>query len=551
MEGNARSEDSAPPDGMFDPPHPGHDGEVETVVTRLREYLWAIRSLTGYGLFAWRVGPDSFTEDSELERALGPAAAPLRVPGQATAEYLRLVHPSDRDGVREAVRAALAGEVPEYRCEHRILFGDGDAPTERWISTLARVEVDDAGAPARLIGVFADVTDRRVVDLARARAQKFEAVATLTSGVAHDFNNIIGAILSYTTVARAELRAGASPAESLSQIERGARRAEQVVNRLLSYTRERPPRRELFFLGDVVEEATSLMRASIGRAVELGTEVPPVLPPMRGDPTELHQVIVNLIANARQALDDRPGRIDVTLDLVALQDERSGPSAALLLPGTYLQLRVTDDGPGIDPHVMPRIFDPFFTTKRVGEGTGLGLAAAHGIVQRHGGEIFAENCAGGGARFTVLLPAEAPAQPAEPTDRDELNGPTILFVDDEEGFAALAERAMPYAGCRVSSYTDPERALEALRAAPGAFDAVVTDLSMPRLSGLQLAKHVRLIRPDIPIVLTSGYMDAEDHAEAEAAGVDTVMLKPCAVDALASEALRLLRRRPGVRAGGA
>ncbi|MBJ7471747.1 MAG: response regulator, partial [Solirubrobacteraceae bacterium] len=232
--------------------------------------------------------------------------------------------------------------------------------------------------------------------------------------------------------------------------------------------------------------------------------------------------------------------------------ERRTGVVAGLDAGEYLRLRVIDDGPGVSESILGKVFDPFFTTKGPNEGTGLGLAAVHSIIRNHGGVIAAERHRGGGAMFTAYLPVQTPPEspatmpkPAAPVVGDQPVA-RVLFVDDEEALVRLAYRAMPYCGCQVTGFTDPEEALEAFVADPKAFDAVVTDLSMPGLTGLELTERLRAVRSDIPVVLTSGYMAGEDQDDAERRGVSAILPKPCSIDDLAAEVLRLLGSSPRV-----
>jgi CheY-like chemotaxis protein len=347
-------------------------------------------------------------------------------------------------------------------------------------------------------------------------------------------------------VAEAELSAGASPQESLAEIARGALRAGELTKRLLTFAREEPVRQVSLDLGAVVREAASLVRPTMPRGTELEVAIASGLPPVLGDSTQLHQVVVNLITNAGQALAGRDhGRISVSVEQIVLGERRTGVVAGLDA-GEYLRLRVVDDGPGIPEAIIGRVFDPFFTTKGPNEGTGLGLAAVHSIVRNHRGVIAAEHHRAGGACLTAYLPVqsspERPATVAEPAPPLTGAQPVarVLFVDDEEALVRLAYRAMPYCGCEVAGFTDPLEAAEAFAADPTAFDAVITDLSMPGLTGLELTERVRAIRGDVPVVLTSGYMASGDQVDAERRGVSAIMPKPCSIEDLASEVLRLL-----------
>ncbi len=518
------------------------EGGLTNDVGRLKQYLLATRELVGYGVFTWDIPRDRLSEDSTIDDILG-------VPfmrdhsGDALRRMLELVHPDDRSAFKERLAASLR-PGGEFRSEHRLILPrPGSEPEERWASVIGRVEFDD-GAASHMVGVFGDVTDRRAAADAQLRQDKLEALTTLTSGVAHDFNNVLGAILNFVQLARHEIKAGVSPDESLDEIERGATRAADTVSRLLSFSRDDPPRREPFDFAAVVDEACALMAPVMGEHVALHKAYAPGVPHVDGDPTQLHQVVVNLLSNARQAIADGAGEIRVSVDAA------DGGLPSTSPHGVHLCVRVADSGPGIEDAIIGRIFDPFFTTREVGQGTGLGLSSTQGIVQRHGGTITAANRIGGGAEFTVRLPATAAPGSRAPVPAAQETGPPaggeeqprIVFVDDEPALATLAERALPHSGCAVRSFTSPLEALAAIQADPGGVDVLITDFAMPGMSGIELIVAAREACPALPAVLTSGHLDGEDRADAARCRVDAIVPKPCTMDDLAAAALASWRR---------
>ncbi len=511
-----------------------------------QQQLQVALDLTGLGRFDLQLRAGQMVGDDRLSEILGVDA------GQLMAEhgldgFIDMIEPDHQDRVRRAVEQAIVPGGPRYDVVYPFVRPSAEGPERRWVAALGRVEFD-ADGPVRMVGVLEDVTDKRLEDEARIRLQKLEAMGTLAGGIAHDFNNVIGAILSYARVAEAELAAGASPAESIGEIARGALRAGDLTKRLLTFAREEPVRQVAIDLGEVVREAVSLVRPTMPRGTEVEVAVASELPTVLGDSTQLHQVVVNLVTNAGQALAGRErGLISVSVEEVVLGERRTGVVAGLDA-GEYLRLRVVDDGPGIAEAIVGRVFDPFFTTKGPNEGTGLGLAAVHSIIRNHRGVIAAEQHRAGGAALTAYLPVQSSPetpeivpQPAKPASSDQPVA-RVLFVDDEEALVRLAYRAMPYCGCEVTGFTDPLEAAEAFAATPDGFDAVVTDLSMPGLTGLELTERVRAIRGDVPVVLTSGYMASGDQADAERRGVSAILPKPCSIEDLAGEVLRLLAR---------
>lgn len=511
----------------------------------LQEQLGVALEVTGLGRYELNFAEGTLVADERVAEMVGINDPALLMAEGGMEALFATVDVEHRDRVRAAVEAAMVPGGPDCDVVYPILRDSEEGPERRWLAALGRVEFDGE-TPVRMVGVIDDMTEKRQEDEARIRLQKLEAMGTLAGGIAHDFNNVIGAILSYARVAEAELNVGESPAESIGEIARGAIRAGELTKRLLTFAREEPVQKVALDLGDVVREAAALARPTLPRGTELHVTVGAGLPEVLGDTTQLHQVVLNLITNAGQALAAQPsGRIDVSVEQVVLGERRTG-IVAPLAAGDYLRLRVVDDGPGIPEAILGRVFDPFFTTKGPNEGTGLGLAAVHSIIRNHGGVVAAEPHPGGGAMLTAFLPVQATSgAPAVLPDRapaavGEQPVARVLFVDDEEALVRLAYRAMPYCGCEVTGFTDSSEAVAAFAATPEAFDAIVTDFSMPGLTGLELTERVRAIRPDVPVVLTSGYMAQGDHADAQRRGVSTIMPKPCSIDDLASEVLRLL-----------
>lgn len=502
-----------------------------------------MRELAGYGIYVWYVQDDRFGDEGDL-RAFGVSAR-IHDPGKGAETYLALVHPDDRQQVRDAMAGALVPGGPDYRSEHRVCVDRPGGVQVRWVSTVGQTQFAQDGTPVRVIGAFADITDERLDQHAWLRIEKLETIATLVGGIAHDFNNIASAILSNALLAEQEVAVGRSPNDSLGEIQRAARRSAQLVERLLSFgTDSAPAAEQTYQLCDLLDEVVALMRPAAPTNVQITATYPPGMPAGKGDPVQLHQVIVNLITNAIHAIDGAQGTVAARIDGVVLGEHRPGITATLPA-GEYLRLRVSDTGPGIPADVADRIFDPFFTTKPTGQGTGLGLATCQTILRAHAGAIEAQTSPGGGATFTVYLPADpsrvrgTPAQPTPDTQR-----PHLMFVDDEEALVQLARRALPYSGCDVTAFTDPIQAIEEFERDPKRFDVVITDYAMPHLNGLQLAKRIYAVAPNTPIILSSGSLRDDETDTARRRGIITSIPKPASMDELANEARRLISR-PG------
>lgn len=513
-----------------------------------QEQLRSALALTGLGRYSLYLRDGRIDGDARNSEIHGLDVGALAA-SEGFGAAFALIHEDDIDRVRAGMEAAVAGG-PDQDVEYRIWRDAPDGSGDRelgWVAARGRVEFDEDG-PVRLVGVVEDITQRKLEEAARLRWQKREEISALASGVAHDFNNVISAILSNAALAETEMKLGASPETSIAEIAKGAERAADIVKRLLAIGREDEPTREAFDLCEVAEEACSLVQATLPPDVALRCECEEHVPLVFGSSTQLHQVIVNLVANAKYALDGRGGTIDVCVSQVFTP----APAVDGKTPEQAIRVTVCDDGPGILQSAVPKIFDPFFTTKPAGKGTGLGLAAARTILDNHGGSITARNRAGGGACFSVLVPTVdevvGSAPPAgELDDQSLLPLPShpvgrIFFVDDEAALVRLAERALPARGYAVRAFTDPSAALAAISDQPDAVDVLITDLSMPGLSGLELIQRVRGLRPDLPVVLSSGFLTAANREEADRHGVDVIVPKPCSVDDLAAAVVELLAR---------
>ncbi len=411
---------------------------------------------------------------------------------------------------------------------------------------------DSLGMPVRVLEVNADITARRHAEEWQTRSQKLEALGTLSGGIAHDFNNILLAINGNVNLAMADLPEKHPAQQSLMEILKAGTRASELVKRILGFSRPQEQKKNVVQLQPVIEEALKLMRATLPARIQFVTQFAAEVSPAKVDAGQIHQVVVNLATNAAHAIGEKNGTITVRLDAVSVtpDDMRTAPN---LREGRYVRLFVSDDGAGMDRATLNRIFDPFFTTKKQGEGTGLGLSVVHGIVSSHDGAISVTSHLGEGTAFHIYFPvatekpedkAEAPAQtPQRHTER-------VLYVDDEEALVFLATRLLERSGYQVTGFTDAVSALKEFRAHPEAFDVVVTDLSMPRMSGFELTEEVHRIREEIPVVLTSGYLQAEDQQRAEVLGIRELIQKPATANLLAGALERILAEQ-GTRVHGA
>ena len=405
------------------------------------------------------------------------------------------------------------------------------------------------GSSEQGVSFILDLTERKAAEAERERlgqrlrqAEKMEAIGRLAGGIAHDFNNILGAILGYGEMTQKALGEGNGVRRYVDQVMQAGARGKGLVERILAFSRSGLGERVPVHVQSVIEEALQILAASLLPQVRLEKRLDVGDTAMVGDATQLHQVAMNLYTNALQAMQDG-GVLTVVLDRESVTERRL-LSHGTLLPGPYVHLSVSDTGSGIPPAVLERMFDPFFTTKGIGDGTGLGLSLVHGIVADLGGAIDVTTQAGAGTTFTVWLPAagETPRLLAEPVgELPQGNGETVMIVDDERSLVALAEETLAVLGYEPAGFDSSVAALQAFRAEPQRYDLVLTDETMPDLSGVELAREIRRLRPDLPIVLMSGYSGAQLTGRARAIGVAEVLRKPLVRRDIAEALGRALR----------
>jgi PAS domain S-box-containing protein len=496
--------------------------------------------------FEWHIGVGEGTNrwSQDLEVMYGLA------PGTYDGSYetwKKLVHPDDWPGVRAAIkRAHQTGDVAG---EYRVVHQDG---ATRWLQAKGRMFFDAEGNPSRMIGFMLDVTERRIAEEELKKmegqlrqSQRLEAMGTLAGGIAHDFNNLLGAILGYGEMALRGARAGSRLRRDIESILVAGERGRALVDRVLAFSRSGVGERVPVNVQKVVRETLKLVGAKSPEGIRIEHRLRAGRSAVLGDPTQIHQVLMNLVTNALHAMPGG-GTLHLWLDRVRLEAPRAA-TMGTLDAAEYVVLKVADTGTGISPQILERIFDPFFTTKEVGVGTGLGLSLVHGIATGLGGAIDVASTVGKGSVFTVYLPrfGEAPAadkaaaRPASKVLQGHLE--RILVVDDEAPLVDLVTRTLSDLGYTPVGLTSSSAALEMFRADPQRFDAVMTDESMPGASGSELIREIRQMRPQIPTLLVSGYVGTAELQKAREAGADEVLRKPLCAQELASTLARVLR----------
>lgn len=457
---------------------------------------------------------------------------------------LNMLIPEDRDRASENILRRLNGEEFSSQ-EYTALRKDGGTfPIMVHVTPVIR-----NNEPMGLRGIMIDITDhkqseeeKKELESQLQQVQKMEAIGTLAGGIAHDFNNILYSILGYAELAMDDVPEGSLARENLKEVLKGAVRAKDMVQQILTFSRKTDTKKKPIRIQSVVTEALNLLRTSIPTTIELRQNIDADCGPILADPTQIHQVVMNLATNAYQAMREKGGVLELTLMEEKISTDDSGFYLDLH-PGKYLKLTVSDTGHGIDKVIMEKIFDPYFTTKGPGEGTGMGLAMAHGIIKDHGGNIKVYSEVGKGTVFRIYLPliesrsskpnamVEGPAKPG--LER-------ILFVDDEEYIVLMTRQILERLGYQVISRTSSVEALEAFRAKPNEYDLIITDMTMPNMTGVELALKLKKIRSDIPIILCSGFSEMINDDKAKKIGISAYVMKPILKDELGGTIRKVL-----------
>lgn len=451
----------------------------------------------------------------------------------------------------ETIRRLLARCRETVRTRERALFEmpvPGE-PTGIWTEQNLIPVVDHDDRLRHVLWVWRDISQRkaaeereRLLEAKLARARKMEALGTLAGGIAHDFNNLLTAIIGQAELIKLDLAPETPALESAQHLLRAAYRAKDLVRQILTFSRRQPPQVRPLALGGVVEEAVRIFRQTAPEYVQVKTRIDPHPLVVSADATQIHQLVLNLCTNAAHAITEAGGA--VTIGLTAVDVEPA--FAALhppLRPGPAARLSVVDTGRGMDAATLEHMFEPFFTTKPLGVGTGLGLAVVHGIVESHGGAITVSSEPGRGSSFEVYFPRLG----VEPETEGEIvrraprgSGERIYLIDDEPQVLQVGASALERLGYLPASFSNPQSAVEAFLADPRAARLVITDLSMPTLGGIQLARKFWQIRPELPIVLITGFSGSIDQADARKLGFVAMLQKPFRIDQLADAVSKAL-----------
>ena len=396
----------------------------------------------------------------------------------------------------------------------------------------------------RLLRDQNSLLEKKVEERSKALAQserqlqqvmKLQAIGTLAGGIAHDFNNILFPIVGYTELAMDDIPQDNQARQNLEEVLKATTRAKELVQQILTFSRQGGQERKPLLVQSLIKEALKLLRATIPSSIEIEPDVDEGCGHIMGDPTQIHQVIMNLCTNAYHAMQETGGILEVALKEVDISYEESVERVGMKV-GRHLELKVKDTGHGMGPDVMERIFEPYYTTKELGKGTGLGLSVIHGIIKNHGGDISVSSQPGEGTVFTVYMPiiddVDVEIKP-EPSTAATQGNESILLIDDEKQIIDIEQQILERLGYTVTSKTDSQEALEEFAALPEKFDLVITDMTMPKLTGDQLALKLMDIRPDIPVILCTGFNETINEEKALSMGIDKYIMKPIVKDELA------------------
>ncbi len=458
-----------------------------------------------------------------------------------------IIHPDMAGYMTAAIGQLRTGELEYHQDELLLVRKDGK---NAWGRVSLRVILNEDGQPIHFLPMIENIDEQKKTQIEKqnletrlVQTQKMEAIGTLAGGIAHDFNNILSAVIGYTEIAlNIELPPDAPARKSLQNVLKAGLRAKDLVNQILTFSRQTEQELKPVEINIIVKEVAKLLRSSLPTTIQikqnvLGNSL------VMGDPTQIHQILLNLCTNAGHAMQAKGGVLTIELQVIDLKEDLV-TDQIMLKPGNYVQLSVSDTGHGISNENLGRIFDPFFTTKERGEGTGMGLAVVHGIVQSYKGAINVYSEIGKGTTFNVFLPAiERRAEPDKRKMADIPKGSGhVLFVDDESAIVEIVTSQLESLGYKVTSCHNGLEALELMKTTPDRFDLVITDMTMPKMTGDELAKEIKNIRSETPIILCTGFSSKLTSEDEKLPDIDAILMKPIILRDMATIVRNVMER---------
>ncbi len=516
--------------------------EAEKERGKLRLQLSSALEMAHLGHWEYDVKKDEFLFNDYFYKVFRTSVREIGSYILTASEYARrFVHPEDAHMVEEETRKAVETTDPHFsrQLEHRIVFPDGAIGH---ISVRFFILKDDNGRTVKTYGVNQDITDRKQAEFRLQQAQKMESIGNLAGGIAHDFNNILFPIVGMAELLMDDLPPGTPEHENAREILKAGLRGSELVKQILAFSRQSDHKLIPVPIQKILKEAIGLTRATIPANIEIIQDIQDDCPRVLADPTQVHQIAMNLITNAFHAIEPRAGRIHVELK------EDRFPADGLIQDkkGSHpaVRLSVADTGHGIGPEILGRIFDPYFTTKEQGKGTGLGLSVVQGIVKAHKGEIKVDSSPGSGSVFHVFLPLMESLTRQTPSAAIAGRHPTgnerILLVDDEAVIARLETQMLERLGYRVTSCTDSIEAATLFKNSPRTFDLVLSDMTMPHMTGDELAGELTAVRPEIPVIICTGFSERIHPDTIKTKGIKALLMKPVMLSDLADTVRRVL-----------
>ncbi|PWU10384.1 MAG: hypothetical protein C5B50_25645 [Verrucomicrobia bacterium] len=500
--------------------------------TSLRE----AQRIARLGNWRWNIKTDELLYSDEVCSIFGLSRERF---GATYSALLDRVHPEDRETVVQGIRQTLEAKGP-FALEHRVLRGDGEL---RIVHERAELICDETGKAIQLVGTIQDITEQKRIEAEALRAQRMDSIGALAGGMAHDLNNALSPILMGIQLIRRQAK-DPETRQMLSVMEANTNRGADMVRQVLTFARGRENERELLDVGRLLREMENIVRQTLPKSITVAAMAPRDLWPVLGNATQLHQVLLNLCINARDAMPDG-GELTLAADNVELKAE-DAKEIADAVSGSYVMLLVSDTGTGIPPEVLPRLFEPFFTTKGVGKGTGLGLSTIARIVRNHGGFISVKSAPGEGACFEIYVPrAEAASEPSRPPSTALAgtvsgNGELILFVDDDRSVREMVGPPLLENGYRLLTAANGAEALVLLSQSGADVRLVLTDVAMPVMDGREFLAALRTRRPDLPVIFMSGSLEISKGPLP--AGVGALLNKPFRLEELLAVIGQALKR---------